>query len=65
VRLQQIGEVVRQLLGAQIVDPVLEVSRNAAYAPCVRLDRLRTEALEMQVLFQSGVTALEIGLERC
>ncbi|HBG96987.1 MAG TPA: hypothetical protein DDY14_17040, partial [Chromatiaceae bacterium] len=38
--LQQPGEVIRQLLGAQVIDPLVEVRTDPAHAQDIRIDRL-------------------------
>lgn len=63
VRLTQVGEVIQQVGLAQIVDLMSEVVSHPAHGARIRLDRLRLQALERQVLLVELVVRVKI--RRC
>lgn len=59
VRRHQFGEVVRELLLGEVVDPAIEALADPPNCARVRLDRLRLQPLELEVLQMQRVVALE------
>lgn len=60
-RLAQVGEVIPPVDLAQIVDRMSEVISSPADGARIRLDRLRRQALELQVLQVPLVVLLKIA----
>ena len=65
VRRHQLGEVVRQLLFAQMIDWVIKARTDAADRAGVRLNCLRPQAFELQVLPMRLVVLPEMCIDRC
>jgi hypothetical protein len=61
VRRQQIGEIIGQLLFAQIVNPIIEIRADAANGTGVSLYRLGLEPFEFKVFEMGLIILLEIG----
>ena len=56
---QSVGELLSQRLLGQLVDRMVEIGPDAADRPCVGLDGLGLQSLELEVLEMSFIMALE------